>query len=118
VGVAAQVDADELAKSDELEPAGAEVGQGAGGQPPGDGWLSRPDATLIVEWTIGSPKVLAVFTVDTMFLSSRPGSMERTPASCEGWYSLGGNAAFCSVRRWSESGSRTGGTGHGSGTFF
>jgi len=40
---------------------------------------------LIVEWTIGSPNVLAVFTVDTMFLSSRPGSMERIPENCAGW---------------------------------
>jgi hypothetical protein len=44
-----------------------------------------PDATFTVECTIGSPNVFAVFTVDTMFLSSRPGSMDRTVANCAGW---------------------------------
>ena len=45
----------------------------------------RPAATLIVECTIGTPNSLRGFTVDTMFLSSRSGSMERTAANCEGW---------------------------------
>jgi len=40
---------------------------------------------LTVEWTIGSPNALAVFTVETMFSSSRPGSIERTVANCDGW---------------------------------
>jgi hypothetical protein len=40
---------------------------------------------LTVEWTIGSPKALAVFTVETMFLRSRSSSIERTVANCDGW---------------------------------
>jgi hypothetical protein len=44
-----------------------------------------PEATFTVEWTIGSPNVLAVFTVDTVFLSSSSGSMDRTVANCAGW---------------------------------
>src|SRR6185437_16741293 len=43
-----------------------------------------PDATLTVEWTIGTPNALTVFTVDTMFLRSRPSSIERTVANCDG----------------------------------
>jgi len=43
-----------------------------------------PDATFTVEWTIGSLNVLAVFTVDTMFLRSSAGSMDRTVANCAG----------------------------------
>jgi hypothetical protein len=41
----------------------------------------RPVATLIVEWTIGTPKAFAVFTVETMFSSSRSRSMDWTPAN-------------------------------------
>jgi len=44
-----------------------------------------PDATLTVEWTIGSPNALTVFTVETMFLRSRASSIERTVPNCEGW---------------------------------
>jgi hypothetical protein len=44
-----------------------------------------PEATLTVEWTIGSPNALAVFTVETMFVRSRSGSIERTVANCDGW---------------------------------
>jgi hypothetical protein len=40
-----------------------------------------PDATLTVEWTIGSPNALAVLTVETMFLRSSSGSIERTVAN-------------------------------------
>src|SRR5450631_3276175 len=43
-----------------------------------------PDATLTVEWTIGSPNALAALTVETMFLRSRSGSIERTVANCDG----------------------------------
>ena len=35
--------------------------------------------------TTGTPTSFASLTVDTMFLSSRSGSAERTAASCEGW---------------------------------
>ena len=45
----------------------------------------RPDATFTVEWTIGTPNAFAVFTVETMFSSSRSGSIERTAANCDGW---------------------------------
>jgi hypothetical protein len=44
----------------------------------------RPDATFTVEWTIGTPNAFAVFTVDTMFSSSRSGSIDRTASNCEG----------------------------------
>src|SRR5271167_22522 len=44
-----------------------------------------PDETLTVEWTIGSPNALAALTVETMFLSSRAGSMDLTVANCDGW---------------------------------
>jgi hypothetical protein len=43
-----------------------------------------PDATLTVEWTIGTPNALTVLTVDTMFLRSRVSSVERTVANCDG----------------------------------
>src|SRR5215207_990371 len=68
--------------------------------------LSRPDATLILEWTIGSPNDLAVFTVDTMLLSGSSGSMDRTVANCAGWSSIRTRAAFCGVIRWSATGPR------------
>ncbi|HEY6605512.1 MAG TPA: hypothetical protein VIZ44_04140 [Gaiellaceae bacterium] len=41
----------------------------------------RPVATLIVEWTIGTPNSFAIFTVETMFSSSRSRSMDCTPAN-------------------------------------
>jgi hypothetical protein len=44
-----------------------------------------PEATFTVEWTIGSPKAFAVFTVETMFSSSSSGSIDPTAANCEGW---------------------------------
>jgi hypothetical protein len=44
-----------------------------------------PVATLIVEWTMGTPKSFAVFTVEMMFSSRRSRSMDWTPANCEGW---------------------------------
>src|SRR5205807_9627387 len=44
-----------------------------------------PDATLTVEWTIGTPNALAVLTVETMFLRSRVSSTERTVPNCDGW---------------------------------
>jgi hypothetical protein len=47
--------------------------------------LPRPDVTLTVECTIGSPNAFAVFTVDTMFFNTRPGSMDLTAAICDGW---------------------------------
>jgi hypothetical protein len=50
-----------------------------------DGRFPWPEATFTVEWTIGSPNVLAVVTVDTMFLSSSSGSMDRTVANRAGW---------------------------------
>jgi hypothetical protein len=43
----------------------------------------RPVATLTVEW--GTPNAFAVFTVETMFSSSRSGSIDRTAANCDGW---------------------------------
>jgi hypothetical protein len=51
----------------------------------GQGGLSRPEATLMVECTTGIPKVLMVLTVDTAFLRRSARSIEWTPASCEGW---------------------------------
>jgi hypothetical protein len=47
--------------------------------------LPRPDATLTVECTIGSRNAFTVFTVETMFFSTRPGSMDLTAAIWEGW---------------------------------
>src|SRR5450631_4911169 len=47
-----------------------------------------PDATLTVEWTIGSPNALTVLTVETMFLRSRVSSIERTVANWGGWASI------------------------------
>ena len=44
-----------------------------------------PEATLIVEWMIGSPNVLAILTVDTTSSSSSSGSIDRTAANCDGW---------------------------------
>ena len=44
-----------------------------------------PEATLTVECTTGTPKVLMVLTVETAFLTSSAGSIERIVASCEGW---------------------------------
>ena len=41
----------------------------------------RPVATLIVEWTIGSPNAFPVFTVETMFPRSRSGSIDLTAPS-------------------------------------
>jgi len=45
----------------------------------------EPPAALIVECTTGTPNSFASLTVDTTFLSSRSGSMERTAEICEGW---------------------------------
>jgi hypothetical protein len=45
----------------------------------------RPEATLMVECTTGTSKVLMVLTVETAFLTRRSRSIERTPASCAGW---------------------------------
>jgi hypothetical protein len=45
----------------------------------------RPVATLTVECTMGIPKVLMVRTVETTFLTRSVWSIERTPASWDGW---------------------------------
>jgi hypothetical protein len=45
-------------------------------------WL---EATLTVECTTGTPKVLIVLTVVTAFLTTSPESIERIVASCAGW---------------------------------
>jgi hypothetical protein len=47
--------------------------------------LAASRATLIVEWTIGRSNAFAVFTVETMFSSSKSRSIDRTPAICDGW---------------------------------
>src|SRR5258708_5203765 len=46
--------------------------------------LPRPDFTLTVECTIGSPNRRASFTVETIFLRSRSRSMDRTAPTCTG----------------------------------
>ena len=48
------------------------------------GW-PRPEATLMVECTTGTSKVLMVLTVETEFLTRRSRSIERTAPSCAGW---------------------------------
>ena len=74
----------------------------------GHGRLPRPVATLIVEWTIGIRNAFAVFTVETMFSSSRSrihradrGELRRLVVDHD-------ERAFCGVSRWSPTGSRTG----------
>jgi hypothetical protein len=51
----------------------------------GDGRLPWPEATFTVGWTIGSPDILAVLAVDTVFLGGSSGSMDRTVANWAGW---------------------------------
>jgi hypothetical protein len=41
--------------------------------------------TMIVEWTIGRSNSFAIFTVETMFSSSRSQFIELTAANCDGW---------------------------------
>jgi hypothetical protein len=45
----------------------------------------RPEATLTVQCTTGTAKVLMALTVETAFLSRRSRSIEWTAASWEGW---------------------------------
>src|SRR5258708_11115649 len=60
---------------------------------------SRPVATLTVECRTRTSKVLMVLTVETAFLTSSARSIERAPASCEGWESMNRSAALSGVRR-------------------
>ena len=56
--------------------------------------------TLIVEWTIGKSGTPSPFlTVETMFSSSRSGSIDLTAPNCEGWsfILLGVGMGFCFV---------------------
>src|SRR5258708_5938256 len=47
--------------------------------------LPRPDATLIVECTTGSPKAFAILTVDTTFFTRSWLSIDRIDPTCDGW---------------------------------
>src|SRR5258708_2066580 len=71
------------ASSQELRPVRSIAGESSSSSASsGTVGCCDPDATFTVEWTIGTPKAFAVLTVETMFASSRPASIDRTAPNC------------------------------------